>query len=59
MNSPFLQNIIIGIGIASIFFALLDMFRGGEFMDALPGIVIGAALIGSAIFRQNKNKRDE
>ncbi|WP_298495416.1 hypothetical protein [uncultured Algibacter sp.] len=55
--SKSLRNFIIGIGIVSILFALYGVFKGGEFIDALSGIVIGASLIGAVLIEQNKNKK--
>jgi hypothetical protein len=57
--SKSLRNFIIGIGTASILFSLYRILRGGEFMDALGGIVIGVSLIGAIIIEQNKNKKAE
>ncbi len=55
--SKTLKNFIVGIGIASILFALYGVFKGGTFIDALGGIVIGASLIGAVLIEQNKNKK--
>ena len=57
--SKSLRNFIVAIGIASILFALYWVFKGGELMDALGGIVIGASLIGAILIEQNKNKKTE
>lgn len=48
------QYLIIGLGIASILFAVYGIIRGNEFIDSLSGIVIGASLIGTVIFQKNK-----
>ena len=57
--SKSLRNLIIGIGIASLLFALYGVFKGGEFMDALGGMVFGMSLIGAVLIEQNKNKKVE
>lgn len=49
-----LQNFIIGIALASIFFALYGVYRGEDFTSALSGIVIGLALLGSICYENNK-----
>ncbi|MCK8521049.1 hypothetical protein M0D21_05700 [Aquimarina sp. D1M17] len=46
--------IIIGIGTASTLFAIYGMIRGGKFIDALSGIIIGLALIGTVIIKRSK-----
>ena len=51
------RYIIIGIGIASILFAIYGTLKGGELIDAVGGIVIGAALVGTVLIEQNKNKK--
>lgn len=51
------RNLIIGIGIASILFSLYGIIRGGEFMDALSGIIIGTALVGTVLIEQSKDKK--
>ncbi|CAL2101778.1 protein of unknown function [Tenacibaculum sp. 190130A14a] len=43
------QNLVVGIGIASILFAIYGIIRGGELIDAVSGITIGVALIGTII----------
>lgn len=50
------QSIVIGLGIASILFAVLGVIRGGETIDAIIGITIGASLIGTILIERNKNK---
>lgn len=50
------QNLVIGIGIASILFAIYGVIRGGELMDAVIGITIGVALIGTIIIENRKKK---
>ena len=50
------QKVIIGIGIASILFALYGIVKGQEFIDALGGLVIGASLIGSVLIYNNKKE---
>ena len=57
--SKSLRSFIVGIGIASILFALFGVYKGGEFIDALGGIVIGVSLIGAIIIEGNKNKKTE
>lgn len=52
-----LKYFIIGIGIASILFAVYGIIRGGKFIDALGGIIIGTSLIGSVIYENNKSKK--
>ncbi|WP_159439313.1 hypothetical protein [Tenacibaculum agarivorans] len=54
--SKSLENFIIGLGTASIFFAIYGIFRGDEFIDALSGIIIGASLIGAIFIEHNKKK---
>ena len=49
--------IVIGLGIASILFALYGMIRGNSFTDALSGIIIGTALIGTVIIQRNKKTK--
>ena len=56
MSKP-LQNFIIGLGIASIVFALYGVFNGGKFIEAIGGIVIGASLIGAIVINQNRKKK--
>jgi hypothetical protein len=56
MNKP-LQSFIIGLGIASIVLALYGVFKGGKFIEAIGGIVIGASLIGAIVINQNRNKK--
>lgn len=53
-----LKNFIIGIGIASILFAIYGVIKGGDFVDALGGIIIGASLIGSIIYENSKTKNN-
>ncbi len=53
------QNLIIGIGIASILFTVYGIIKGGDFISALSGIAIGAALIGTVLIERNKNKKQE
>lgn len=53
MSKP-LQSFIIGLGIASIVFALYGVFNGGKFIEAIGGIVIGASLIGAIVINQNR-----
>lgn len=50
------QNLVIGIGIASILFAVYGVIRGGQLLDAVSGITIGAALIGTIIIENRKKK---
>ena len=51
-------NLIIGIGIVSILFAVYGIVKGGEFIDALGGIVIGVSLIGTVLIEKNKAKKE-
>ena len=53
MSKP-LQSFIIGLGIASIVFALYGVFNGDKFIEAIGGIVIGASLIGAIVINQNR-----
>lgn len=57
--SKSLRNFIIGLGIASILFAVIGMYNGGEFLDALGGIVIGTSLIGVVLIEQKKSKKSK
>lgn len=50
-----LQYFVIGIAIASIGFALYAWYNGGEFNDALSGIIIGFALLGGVFFKKKQN----
>lgn len=53
-----LQYFLIGIAIASILFSLYGIiYRGEKFMDALSGIIIGVALLGSLFFENNKKQK--
>lgn len=54
-----LRNLIIGIGAVSILFSIYGVIRGGEFTDALSGVIIGVALIGTAVMQQKKNTKHE
>ena len=51
------EYIVLGIAIASILVALYGMYRGDTFMDALGGIIIGTALIGTVIIQRNKKTK--
>lgn len=53
------QSIIIGIGLASILVAVYGIIRGGELIDESSGILIGAALIGTVIIEQNRDKKSK
>lgn len=45
------EYIVLGLGIASILLALYGMTRGDSFKDALGGIIIGTALLGTIIIQ--------
>ncbi len=53
------QSIIIGIGLASIIFAVYGIIKGGELIDSLSGITIGAALIVTILVERNNKKKEE
>ena len=48
--------LIIGIGIASILAGIYGAIKSGDWMDSISGVVIGIALIGTAIMEQQKGK---
>ena len=57
--SKSLEYFIIGLGLASVLFALYGIIiRGDEFLDALGGIVIGASLVGTVLINRNKKKEE-
>ncbi|WP_158091350.1 hypothetical protein [Tenacibaculum holothuriorum] len=57
--SKSLEYLIIGLGLASVLFALYGVvIREGEFLDALSGIVIGASLVGTVIINRNQKKEE-
>ncbi len=51
------EYIVLGLGIASILFALYGMIRGNLLTDVLSGIIIGTALIGTVIIQRNKKTK--
>lgn len=53
------QGIVIGIGLASIIFAIVGLARGGEFMDSFSGFLIGGSLIVAILYERNKAKKKE
>lgn len=58
--SKSLEYFIIGLGLASVLFALYGVvIREDEFLDALGGIVIGASLVGTVIINRNQKKKEE
>lgn len=50
--------LIIGIGIASILAGIYGAFESGEWMDSISGVVIGVALIGTAMIEQKKGESE-
>ncbi len=53
------EYLVIGIGIASILAGLYGAIRSGELIDSLSGVMIGLALIGTAIIERNKKDKSE
>ena len=53
------EYLAIGIGIASILFAIYGVIRGGELIDASSGVLIGAALIGTVLIERNRKNKSE
>ncbi|WP_162628017.1 hypothetical protein [Arcticibacterium luteifluviistationis] len=49
-------SLIIAIGIVSILAGIYGAVRSGEMIDALSGVFIGVALIGTVIFERNKKQ---
>ena len=51
--------LIIGIGMASILAGAYEAYRTEEIMESISGVVIGLALIGTAIIERNKKGKTE
>lgn len=52
-------SLIIGIGITSILAGIYGAVRSRELTDALSGVFIGVALIGTVIIERNKKDKDQ
>lgn len=50
--------LIIGIGIASILAGIYEAIKSGEWMDSISGVVIGVALIGTAMIERKKGESE-
>ena len=53
------RYLLIGIGIASILAGIYQAVRTGVWLDALSGVFIGLALIGTVMIEQNKEDKTE
>jgi len=51
-------NFLIGIGIASILAGIYAGIRSGDYFDAISGVFIGVALIGTVIIERNKKQSE-
>ena len=53
------RYLLIVIGIASILAGIYQAVRTGVWLDALSGVFIGLALIGTVMIEQNKEDKTE